>query len=157
MAHAPDGSFFVFGGFVNGSRVNEICHFGKQAYQLVGQKLAGGDSSDPPGRAGHSAVCHENKVYVFGGQDDNNNKLDDVWCFDAATGSWGNIDYAEGDMKPCPRSGHTAVAAGDKMFIFGGILELTKELNDLAVFDMKKNKFIQVDENPFSAEEEKQK
>lgn len=29
MAHAPDGSFFVFGGFVNGSRVNEICHFGK--------------------------------------------------------------------------------------------------------------------------------
>lgn len=43
------------------------------------------------------------------------------------------------------------------MFIFGGILELTKELNDLAIFDMKQNRFVQVDENPFSGEENAQK
>jgi len=29
------------------------------------------------------------------------------------------------------RSGHTAVSYNNKMYIFGGILEVTKELNDL--------------------------
>lgn len=111
----------------------------------------------PAGRAGHSAVCHENKVFVFGGQDDHNNKLDDMWCYDASTGAWANIAYAEGDMKPCARSGHTAVTGGSKMFIFGGILELTKELNDLAIFDMKTNKFVQAEEDPFAGEEAQQK
>lgn len=150
MAHAPDGSFFVFGGFVNGTRVNEICHFGKNGSALTGQLLS---SEGPEGRAGHSAVCSENKVYVFGGQDDHNNKLDDMWCFDASTCEWKMTPYMEGDLKPCARSGHTAVTAGSKMFIFGGILELTKELNDLAIFDMKTNKFIQAEEDPFAGEE----
>lgn len=44
-------------------------------------------------------------------------------------------------MCPIARSGHTAVVHDNKMFIFGGMVELTKELNDLAIFDinLKKN------------------
>lgn len=38
-------------------------------------------------------------------------------------------------MKPCERSGHSANVFKDKMLIFGGILELTKELNDLVSYD----------------------
>jgi hypothetical protein len=76
-----------------------------------------------------------------------------MWCYDASTGSWAHLAYGEGDMKPCARSGHTAVTGGSKMFIFGGILELTKELNDLAIFDMKTNKFVQAEEDPFAGEE----
>jgi hypothetical protein len=38
------------------------------------------------------------------------------------------------------------------MYIFGGMVELTKELNDLAIFDCTLNKFIQADENPFGEE-----
>ena len=34
------------------------------------------------------------------------------------------------------------------MYIFGGILELTKELNDLVVFDFSTMKFCQVEERP---------
>lgn len=33
------------------------------------------------------------------------------------------------------RSGHTSVTYGKQMFVFGGILEVTKELNDLLVYD----------------------
>jgi hypothetical protein len=33
------------------------------------------------------------------------------------------------------------VVYGNKLYIFGGILELTKELNDLAVFDFSTGKF----------------
>jgi len=38
------------------------------------------------------------------------------------------------------------------MYIFGGILELTKELNDLVVFDFSTMKFCQVEERPDFAE-----
>ena len=34
------------------------------------------------------------------------------------------------------------------MYIFGGILELTKELNDMLVFDFSTMKFVQGDERP---------
>lgn len=34
------------------------------------------------------------------------------------------------------------------MYIFGGILELTKELNDLLVFDFSQMRFIQGEERP---------
>ena len=34
------------------------------------------------------------------------------------------------------------------MYIFGGILELTKELNDMLVFDFSQMKFVQGEERP---------
>ncbi len=34
------------------------------------------------------------------------------------------------------------------MYIFGGILELTKELNDMIVFDFEQMKFVQGEEIP---------
>lgn len=75
-----------------------------------------------------------------------------MWCYDVANGSWKELG-GEGDLKPKARSGHTAVVCGSKMFIFGGILELTKELNDLSVFDMKAGVFTQALEDPFAGED----
>jgi hypothetical protein len=46
---------------------------------------------------------------------------------------------------PIARSGHTAVSHDNKMYIFGGMVELTKELNDLAIFDCTTKKFIQAE------------
>ena len=43
------------------------------------------------------------------------------------------------------RSGHAAVSFKDKMYIFGGILEVTKELNDLLVYDFKSQKLSVLD------------
>jgi hypothetical protein len=45
------------------------------------------------------------------------------------------------------RSGHVAVAFGGKMYVFGGILEVTKELNDLLVYDFKTQKMSIMDKN----------
>ena len=38
-------------------------------------------------------------------------------------------------MRPTARSGHSACVVNSKVHVFGGILELTKELNDMVVFD----------------------
>lgn len=40
----------------------------------------------------------------------------------------------------------------NKMFVFGGMVELTKELNDLAIFDINTKKFVQADPQPFGEE-----
>ena len=39
-------------------------------------------------RASHASVVNENKLYIFGGQDDDNNKLNDFWELDLATGNY---------------------------------------------------------------------
>ena len=41
-----------------------------------------------------------------------------------------------------PRSGHSACLYKDYMLVFGGILEVTKELNDLWVFDLRSKKWV---------------
>jgi len=38
-----------------------------------------------------SSAVYNDKFYVFGGQDDDNNKLDDLWEFDTASGLWRQI------------------------------------------------------------------
>jgi hypothetical protein len=66
--------------------------------------------------------------------------MNDLWCFNIDESSWSQVELGE-DFRPCPRSGHSTVVHGEKMYIFGGLLELTKELNDLVVYDFETNKF----------------
>jgi len=71
-----------------------------------------------------------------------------LWEFDTGSNSWRELKGQEGDYVPIPRSGHTAVVNGSKMYIFGGIYELTKELNDMVVFDFSQMKYLQGEEPP---------
>lgn len=103
---------------------------------------------NPMARASMSSCCYNDKLYIFGGQDDDNGKLDDLWEFDQTTSAWRQIQIPEGGLHPLCRSGHTAVTYGSKMYIFGGILELTKELNDMIVFDFNSMTFVQGEERP---------
>jgi len=155
MACNPNGDFFCFGGFVDGSRVNQTALIQCQGSDVSGAMVSEG--GDIPARAGHSTVSTGTHLYTFGGQDDDNNKLDDVWMFDINANTWTCVPYAEGDLKPTPRCGHTAVVANGKMYVFGGILELTKELNDLCIFDFATAKWEQAPEMIGKDEEENNK
>lgn len=64
-----------------------------------------------------------------------------MWYFCLTEYKWHQVDQSDNTYKPTPRSGHSTVIWGNKMYIFGGILELTKELNDLVVFDFDTRKF----------------
>ena len=46
--------------------------------EVIGENL-------PNPRAGHSAVLFGDSMVVFGGKDDENNKLNDLWEFDFKT------------------------------------------------------------------------
>jgi hypothetical protein len=51
---------------------------------------------------------------------------------------------------PLERSGHSCDIYENYMIIFGGIYEITKELNDLHLFDFRKSKWVTIFEEAHS-------
>lgn len=80
-------------------------------------------------------------MIIFGGKNDENEKLNDVWIFNLTECTWSKIDYSSEDLIPIPRSGHSAVVYNNKMMIFAGIFEITRELNDSYLFDIATQKW----------------
>lgn len=137
-------TFLIFGGFVEGSRVND-CYIAKKNGNTIEWKLVEITSKERPCiRASHSSVVYINKMYLFGGQDDDNNKLNDLWEFDLDSGVYKEIQLPADSVQPVARSGHSSNIYNGQMYIFGGILELTKELNEMLIFDFKTGKFSAV-------------
>jgi hypothetical protein len=54
------------------------------------------------------------------------------------------ITLPEGSVDPVARSGHSSNIFNGQMYIFGGILELTKELNEMLIYDFKTGKFTAI-------------
>jgi hypothetical protein len=128
----------IFGGFVSGTRVNDIYryYFKENKWEFI-QPLG---NSAPPKRAGHSAVIYGDSFVIFGGKDEDNNKLNDVWEFNLNTYQWTEFKLED---SPLPRSGHSAHVYRDFMVVFGGIFEVTKELDDMLLYDFKNKRWIQ--------------
>lgn len=74
-------------------------------------------------------------MYVFGGKSDNSVKLNDLWAFNMSSHQWSLIKPVD-EVLPETRSGHTACMYDGIMLVFGGIFEVTKELNDVCAFSL---------------------
>lgn len=87
-------------------------------------------------------------MVVFGGRDEDNDKLNDMWVFDIPSRQW----REEKPHYPAPmqRSGHSACLVRDQMVIFGGILEVTKELDDMHAYDFKTKRWTALFEETHS-------
>lgn len=83
-------------------------------------------------------------MYIIGGEDEDHTKLNDFWSFDLNSRSWEKIEAANSE-EFC-RSGASASTKDGKIYIFGGILEITKELNDMYVFDSAANSISKHDD-----------
>lgn len=79
-------------------------------------------------------------MYIFGGKDEDNEKLKDLWSFDLINHKWTEI-LCDSSMI-VSRSGHSSCVYKDYMILFGGIHEVTKELDDMIAFSFKKNQWI---------------
>jgi len=81
-------------------------------------------------RYGHSVLSYNGRMYMFGGQNDNDKPMSAVACFDVASNSWINCDTI-GDA-PEGRYGHSSTLIGSTMFIHGGFCIVRSEVsNDL--------------------------
>jgi len=86
-------------------------------------------------------VMYEGKMHIFGGKDEDNEKLLDFWAFDFASGSWAKLEFDVENTTIVSRSGHSACIYDDHMIVFAGIHEVTKELDDMAAYSFKNKKW----------------
>ena len=77
----------IFGGFLEGgARTNTIYRYYFKENKWENVQIMG--DIMPPIRAGHSAIIYGDNMLVFGGKDDSNNKLNDLWAFNFSTYCW---------------------------------------------------------------------
>lgn len=90
LVQLDDYKFLIFGGFVSGSRTNQIYQFEYTQNSIVWQELFNDDAAKnaPAPRSSHSACHYNGSLYVYGGEDMEHVKLDDLWAFDLASKTW---------------------------------------------------------------------
>ncbi|KAG9004532.1 Negative regulator of mitotic exit [Tulasnella sp. JGI-2019a] len=130
-------SFFVFGGRVDGEFKNDLWAFNLRSliipdprWELYSRPSKGSTEAPAP-RAGHVCVTYRDKIYLFGGEDDQY-RYNDTWTFDVSTRTWKELPCV--GLLPVPREGHAAALVDDVMYVFGGRRVDGKNLGDLAVF-----------------------
>lgn len=95
-------------------------------YQLI-------DSEAPGNISNHTAVVHDNKIYVFGGVGDENVKNNYLYELDVDKHRWSAVNMY--GTVPRPRSDHAACVIGNKMYVVGGSSQTVTAMNDVHCFD----------------------
>jgi len=78
-------------------------------YEVITDTMMETCTNLPRPRTNHSSVYFKNGMYVFGGSDEANNKLNDLWKFDLKDNRWIIINHISTDSEdgqPSKRSGH---------------------------------------------------
>ncbi|XP_076460753.1 uncharacterized protein LOC143293582 [Babylonia areolata] len=81
-------------------------------------------AAQPMCRRDHSAVIHNNLMYVFGGFKDTTGASQELWAFNIDEEEWTDLTHLS-HCRPSGRYGHTAVVAENAMWIFGGTAGLS--------------------------------
>ena len=82
--------------------------------ESVDYKRIAATSETPPKRFGHCASVIEDRMYVFGGNGENGEPMDEggrVWVYEAQTDKWSYFDPPRDSQKPEPRSACASVAS----------------------------------------------
>lgn len=126
-----DGRIMVFGGYIEVHKSNKLYQYTVRDNTFIELDIQG---PLPPPRADHSAILINDSLFIFGGSDQDAGKLGDLWCFSLTLRRWQQIPAGE-NLQPRPRSGHSAVAHGGRMVVFGGNLGLVREVNEMLSWD----------------------
>ncbi|XP_031493375.1 acyl-CoA-binding domain-containing protein 6-like isoform X1 [Nymphaea colorata] len=88
----------------------------------------------PSARDSHTCSSWKNKIIVIGGEDASDYYLSDVHVLDTDTLVWRELNTS-GQILP-PRAGHSTVALGKYLFVFGGFTDDRNLYDDLHVLNI---------------------
>ena len=149
---SSEDSFYVFAGFVKGKRMNDlhVYSFETKKWECLWELHEVNEFSSeeqqkecPCPRSGQDISYYNNHIYLFGGRNDFNDKLNDTWEFDISAKKWTQIECEDA---PIGRSSHSVVIQSNRMILFGGIIEITKEINEIDMFDLNEKKWSTIDD-----------
>ncbi|KAL4490971.1 hypothetical protein ABPG72_008707 [Tetrahymena utriculariae] len=139
---------YIFGGYSTQSGYsNQLYSFNliNFSWRIIQSNLS--LSKQITKRSGASLSLYNDYVFVFGGQNEDT-RLNDLWCLNLSKADQqGNIIWQKihpEDDIPQGRSGHQSVTYKNYLFIFGGMYNMTQELNDVQAYDVVQNRWIQV-------------
>lgn len=113
---------FVFGGFDGHGNNFHLSIFDPYARMWTNVPNSQLHGTPPVSRTNHASASINKKMYMFGGN--NNNEagmyqvLDDFSVLDSETMTWSRPETT--GERPTARSGHTLTAIGKKLYLFGG-------------------------------------
>jgi outer membrane protein assembly factor BamB len=116
---APDGRLQLFGGQTNG-----VPSLGDSwSLDPIERRWRRLDDPAAGPRRLYAVAVDGPVAWVFGGSDDRDRPLGDLWRWDLATGAWVRAVLIEGGVTPASRSGATAIAdaARGRVLLFGGL------------------------------------
>ncbi|KAJ2715913.1 hypothetical protein H4R19_000941 [Coemansia spiralis] len=126
-----DQVLYWFGGKSDGRLTNDLYTMDTATWE-VHCTQAGGSIPEP--REGHTATFIGRTMFVFGGELESRACDDNLYAYNMANSTWYRVPM-QGEAL-LGRKGHTAVAVGSKMHVFGGTAE-GHFLNDLVSFDVR--------------------
>ncbi|XP_021665408.1 uncharacterized protein LOC110653912 isoform X3 [Hevea brasiliensis] len=97
-------------------------------------KQAAASGAPPSARDSHTCSSWKNKIIVIGGEDGHDYYLSDVHILDAETLVWKELHTT--GQKLTPRAGHSTVAFGKNLFVFGGFTDAQNLYDDLYMLDV---------------------
>jgi len=103
-------------------------------------KVAGLGAAFPQPRWLHTAVVIDDKMVVFGGVNPDSVILNDVWVYDPDSHHW--LQSKVEGVPILPREGHSAVAVGNSMVVFGGISYAYSPFNDVWTYLSASNTWV---------------
>ncbi|KAK8560002.1 hypothetical protein V6N12_012810 [Hibiscus sabdariffa] len=128
---------FIFGGCGKSSDNNDEIYY-NDIYILNTEtfvwKRAATSGNPPSARDSHTCSSWKNKIIVIGGEDGHDYYLSDVHILDADTLAW-KVLNTSGQMLT-PRAGHSTVAFGKNLFVFGGFTDAQNLYDDLYMLDV---------------------
>lgn len=140
-----DKRLFIFGGCGKSGNSNEEVYY-NDLYILDTEtfvwECAVTSGIPPVPRDSHTCSSWKNKLIVLGGEDASDCYLSDVHMLDADTLTWRQITTS-GQML-APRAGHTTVALGNYLFVFGGFTDARNLYDDLHVLNVETGKWNRV-------------
>ena len=89
------------------------------------------------------AAC-DNLIYIFGGKNEEK-RLNDLWLFSLSDFKFKRMSD-EGEV-PAIRNGHTLTHFENKLYLFGGIHDITWELDDLHIYNLSANKWTTLEQD----------
>lgn len=152
----PSGTLYCFGGYLNGIKSNILFSIDINAKSVKvlspsTPSIYRNSKHVPCQRTSTRIVLSaaKNSIYLFGGLSVANDTLNDMWRFDLEANRWDQIEQ-KGNI-PGPRCGHSFNIHCEKIFVFGGLKEVTQECNETFKFDIATSTWEYVNENAVRA------
>ncbi|CAD8133827.1 unnamed protein product [Paramecium octaurelia] len=126
----------IFGGFYTADTFkhsNDLYSFNFKLNSWI--KLNKSKGRQPSPRDGSSIAIHDQILYMFGGKN-GDLRYNDLWKFDFSKQEWHFIPVNSLSDIPMTRSGHSLISYQNELVLFGGIHDITWELDDLYKFQI---------------------